>query len=242
MSQVIENTITPELQISNLASGYAGATVIRNVSLKVKHGEIFALLGKNGMGKSTLLKTIFGFLPLMQGKIEIRGVDVSGQPPHKIAKRSIAYCPQEQAIFQDLTVRENLRLGVADESGLDDSIDFAASYFPIIKSRLNQKAGTLSGGEQKMLILSRAFLSKPRLILIDEISEGLQPLMIEKVSKMLISAQETTGATIFLVEQNVGFALGLADRYAILKVGEIAETGEAKNAGTLEAVRAHLSV
>jgi len=235
-------SMMPELKISGLASGYSGAMVIHDVSLEVRPGEIFALLGKNGMGKSTLLKTIFGFLPVMQGKIELRGDDISGQPPHKIAKLSIAYCPQEQAIFQDLTVRENLRLGLSEESGLDDSIDFVATYFPIIKSRLAQKAGTLSGGEQKMLILSRAFLSKPRLILIDEISEGLQPLMIERVSKILVAARATTGASILLVEQNVGFALGIADRYAILKVGEIAEQGEVKTAGVLETVREHLSV
>lgn len=238
----MKNTMTPELNISNLASGYAGAMVIRDVSLEVRPGEIFTLLGKNGMGKSTLLKTVFGFLTPMQGKIEIRGVGVTGQPPHKIAKHSIAYCPQEQAIFQDLTVKENLRLGVSDELGLDRSIDFISTYFPIIKSRLGQKAGTLSGGEQKMLVLSRAFISKPSLILIDEISEGLQPLVIERVSDMLTSARATTGAAILLVEQNVSFALGVADRYAILKLGEIAETGDAKNSGTLEMVREHLSV
>lgn len=239
---MIRNVMTPELNISNLASGYAGAMVIRDVSLAVNPGEILALLGKNGMGKSTLLKTVFGFLTPMQGKIEIQGVDVTGLPPHKIARHSIAYCPQEQAIFQDLTVKDNLRLGMLDDFGLDKSIDFISQYFPIIKNRLEQKAGTLSGGEQKMLVLSRAFLSKPGLILIDEISEGLQPLMIERVSEMLKSARATTGAAILLVEQNVDFALGVADRYAILKLGEIAETGEAKNPQVFEMVRQHLSV
>jgi len=232
----------PELKIAGLASGYAGAVVIRDVSLDVRPGEVFALLGKNGMGKSTLLKTIFGFLPAMQGKIELRGQDITNESPHKIAKLSIAYCPQEQAIFQDLTVKENLRLGLFDEKNLDESIDFVSTYFPIIKDRLTQKAGTLSGGEQKMLILSRAFLSKPQLILIDEISEGLQPLMIERVSKILQAARETMGTSILLVEQNVGFALGIADRYAILKLGEIAEEGEVKNANVVETVREHLSV
>ena len=239
---MIRNVMTPELNISNLASGYAGAMVIRDVSLAVNPGEILALLGKNGMGKSTLLKTVFGFLTPMQGKIEIQGVDVTGLPPHKIARHSIAYCPQEQAIFQDLTVKDNLRLGMLDDFGLDKSIDFISQYFPIIKNRLEQKAGTLSGGEQKMLVLSRAFLSKPGLILIDEISEGLQPLMIERVSEMLKSARATTGAAILLVEQNADFALGVADRYAILKLGEIAETGEAKNPQVFEMVRQHLSV
>ncbi|WLA79494.1 ABC transporter ATP-binding protein [Bradyrhizobium elkanii] len=213
------------LDISDVSSGYGEAMVLRNISLGIRPGEIFALLGKNGMGKSTLLKTILGFVPARQGSIRLFGEDITTLTTHLIARKAIAYTPQEQTLFQDLTIQENLRLGLRSDHGFAEGLARVSDYFPIIGKRLNQKAGTLSGGEQKMLIVSRALLGSPRLMLIDEISEGLQPSMIRHLSEILLAERKRAGTTIFVVEQNVPFAFSMADRYAVLKIGEIADEG-----------------
>jgi ABC-type branched-subunit amino acid transport system ATPase component len=215
------------LEIADLSSGYGEAVVLRDVSLSIRPGEIFALLGKNGMGKSTLLKTVLGFLPAKRGKITLFGEDVTSLPTHLIARKAIAYTPQEQTLFQDLTVEDNLRLGLRDDRGFTEGLARVSEYFPIVGKRLSQKAGTLSGGEQKMLIVSRALLGSPRLMLIDEISEGLQPSMIQRLTEILLAERKRTGTAIFVVEQNVPFAFSIADRYAVLKIGEIADDGVA---------------
>jgi branched-chain amino acid transport system ATP-binding protein len=213
------------LDIADLSSGYGEAVVLRDVSLSIRPGEIFALLGKNGMGKSTLLKTVLGFLRAKRGRIKLFGEDVTALPTHLIARKAIAYTPQEQTLFQDLSVEDNLRLGLRDDEGFAEGLARVSEYFPIITRRLNQKAGTLSGGEQKMLIVSRALLGSPRLMLIDEISEGLQPSIIQRLTEILLEERQRTGAAIFVVEQNVSFAFSMADRYAVLKLGEIADDG-----------------
>jgi branched-chain amino acid transport system ATP-binding protein len=201
--------------------------VLRNVSLSIRPGEIFALLGKNGMGKSTLLKTVLGFLPAKRGRIKLFGEDVTALPTHLIARKAIAYTPQEQTLFQDLTVEDNLRLGLRDDRGFAEGLARVREYFPIVGKRLSQKAGTLSGGEQKMLIVSRALLGSPRFMMIDEISEGMQPSMIQRLTEILLAERKRTGTAIFIVEQNVPFAFSMADRYAVLKIGEIADDGVA---------------
>jgi ABC-type branched-subunit amino acid transport system ATPase component len=215
------------LDIADLSSGYGEAMVLRDISLSIRPGEIFALLGKNGMGKSTLLKTVLGFLRAKRGRIKLFGDDVTALPTHLIARKAIAYTPQEQTLFQDLTVEDNLRLGLRDDRGFAEGLARVSEYFPIVGKRLSQKAGTLSGGEQKMLIVCRALLGSPRLILIDEISEGLQPSMIQRLTEILLTERERTGTAIFVVEQNVPFAFSMADRYAVLKIGEIADDGRA---------------
>ena len=161
------------------------------------------------------------------GRIKLFGEDVTSLPTHLIARKAIAYTPQEQTLFQDLTVEDNLRLGLRDDRGFAEGLARVSEYFPIVGKRLSQKAGTLSGGEQKMLIVSRALLGSPRLMLIDEISEGLQPSMIQRLTEILLAERKRTGTAIFVVEQNVPFALSMADRYAVLKIGEIADDGVA---------------
>jgi branched-chain amino acid transport system ATP-binding protein len=215
------------LDIAELSSGYGEAMVLRNVSLSIRPGEIFALLGKNGMGKSTLLKTVLGFLPAKRGRIKLFGEDVTALPTHLIARKAIAYTPQEQTLFQDLTVEDNLRLSLRDDRGFAEGLARVREYFPIVGKRLSQKAGTLSGGEQKMLIVSRALLGSPRFMMIDEISEGMQPSMIQRLTEILLAERKRTGTAIFIVEQNVPFAFSMADRYAVLKIGEIADDGVA---------------
>lgn len=218
------------LAIEGLSCGYGQATVIRELSLAIQAGEALALLGKNGMGKTTLLKGVLGFLPPMTGRVRFEDEVLPSGVPHQLAKRGIAYSPQEKAVFQDLTVDENLRVAVRDRRKLRRGLERIRQYFPFIPQRLKQKAGTLSGGEQKMLILSRALMTEPKLMLIDEITEGLQPSVIERIAGVLQAERRASGIAMLLVEQNVAFALKTADRYAILERGELGEQGRTDEA------------
>ena len=232
----------PILETLGLSSGYGAAMVVHGVSLALQPGEILAVLGKNGMGKSTLLKTIMGFLPAGEGTIHLDGRDVTAAPPHRMAQGGIAYAPQEYTIFQDLTVEENLRLGVASDRVFRDRIGLLEDLFPRMKERLRQRAGTLSGGEQKMLLMSRAARARPRVMLIDEVSEGLQPTMIRRMSEILQRVRREEGTAVLLVEQHLAFALSVADRYAVLKLGEIVEEGQAGDPSAAHKLAEHLKV
>ena len=214
------------LEVSGLNSGYGEALVVRDVALDVQPGEIFGLLGKNGMGKSTLLKTLMGFLPIQRGTIRLFGEDITGLPPHRVARKAIGYTPQEQALFQDLTVEENLRLALRDDKLFAPGLERVGAFFAFLPTRLKQRAGTLSGGEQKMLLVARALMSRPKLMLIDEITEGLQPSVIELLAGVLRAERDESKVSILLIEQNVKFAMSVADRYAVLKLGEIADRGD----------------
>ncbi|MCB8839788.1 ABC transporter ATP-binding protein [Aurantimonas sp. VKM B-3413] len=230
------------LAVEGLTSGYDAAPVVRNVSFSIAAGEILVILGKNGMGKSTLLKTIMGFVRASSGKVRLAGADITNSAPHLIARRAVAYTPQEYAIFQDLTVEENLRLGVESDELLRQRLDDVEAAFPRIAQRLRQRAGTLSGGEQKMLLLSRGLIARPKIMLIDEISEGLQPTMVAKMAEVLQATKDKSGVAILLVEQNLPFALSVADRYAILKIGEIVERGDVAHADTAATLEEHLRI
>jgi ABC-type branched-subunit amino acid transport system ATPase component len=222
MSEEVE----PEaLDLRNVVSGYGAVSVVRDVTLTVRPGEIVALLGKNGMGKSTLLKTILGLVPLRGGVIRVGGVDRAGLSPAALIARGVSYAPQDQPLFPDLTIRDNLRLAVKADARLGPALDHAFASFPFLKDRLKQRAGTLSGGEQKMLILARALMLRPRLLLVDEISEGLQPSVVDRIARALRDERERDGTAMLIVEQNLDFALRVADRWAVLKTGEIDDAG-----------------
>ncbi len=230
------------IAVEGLQGGYGESPVLRGVSLDVRPGEIFAILGKNGMGKTTLLKTIMGLLPARGGRTRLLGEDVTRWPPYRITRLGVSYVPQEKSIFQDLSVEENLRLALREPAAFGDRLDTVARWFPVLKARQRQRAGTLSGGEQKMLLIGRALLTRPRLVLVDEITEGLQPAMITRLQEVLAEERRAHGLTIVLVEQNVGFALALADRYAVLKVGTVVDSGRAGDAGARENVERHLVI
>ncbi|MAY27709.1 MAG: ABC transporter ATP-binding protein [Aurantimonas sp.] len=230
------------LAVENVSSGYGAATVVRDVSFGIAPGEILVILGKNGMGKSTLLKTIMGYVRASRGTIRLGGEEITNRPPHLIARQSVAYTPQEFAIFQDLTVEENLRLGVESDRLLAERMGDVEAAFPVIARRFRQRAGTLSGGEQKMLLLSRGLVARPKIMLIDEISEGLQPSMVTKMAEVLRQTKEKNGVAVLLVEQNLPFALSVADRYAILKIGEIVEQGDAAHADIAATLEQHLRI
>lgn len=230
------------LQLEGLSCGYGQATVIRDLSLAIAPGEALALLGKNGMGKTTLLKGILGFLPHMAGAVRFGGEPLPAGVPHLLAARGIAYAPQEKAVFQDLSVEDNLKVAVPDKARLQRGLERIGGYFPFIPQRLKQKAGTLSGGEQKMLILGRALMAEPKLMLVDEITEGLQPSVIERIAGVLQAERRARGIAMLVVEQNVAFALKTAERYAILDRGELREQGRADAPGALRTILGRLGV
>ena len=234
--------MTAALELAGVSSGYGEALVLRDLDLAIQPGEVFVLLGKNGMGKSTLLKTIMGFLPTRSGKITVAGEPTTGLAPHRVARRSVAYAPQEHALFQDLTVLDNLRLVLPDAKQVDALLERIATWFPVLRHRLRQRAGTLSGGEQKMLLLARALLPQQRLMLVDEISEGLQPSMVEAVTDMLKAECRRRQVSILLVEQNVPFACSVASRFAVLKRGEIVARGNVADTDARAVIETHLSV
>lgn len=229
------------LDLDAVSSGYGAVSIVKGVSLAVGAGEIVALLGKNGMGKTTLLKTILGMVALRGGRITIAGQGLSGLSPAKLVALGVGYAPQEQPLFQDLSIRDNLRLAVPSDRHLPEALERLFGHFPFLKDRLAQRAGTLSGGEQKMLILGRALMLRPRLLLIDEISEGVQPSMVERLRAVLL-AERASGLSMLVVEQHVAFALGLADRYAVLKLGEVVDSGSAKAPDAQARVIDHLAV
>jgi ABC-type branched-subunit amino acid transport system ATPase component len=234
--------MTAALQLAGVSSGYGEALVLRSLDLIVQPGETFALLGKNGVGKSTLLKTIMGYLPARSGSIHVAGAETTGLATHRIARRSVAYTPQEKALFQDLTLADNLRLVMSDAKDVQVGLDRIAAWFPVLRNRLHQRAGTLSGGEQKMLLMARAILPEAKLMLIDEISEGLQPTMVAALVEVLKAEHHRRSVAMLLVEQNVPFAFSLADRFAVLKRGEIVARGSVSDQNARAVVEEHLRV
>ena len=230
------------LDVNGLTAGYGGAMVLHGLGFSVQPGEIVALLGKNGMGKSTRLKTIMGLVAAHDGTVALFGETVSRLPAYQVARHPLAYAPQEKALFQDLSVEQNLRLGLRDAGSFARRFARIADVFPVLAKRLKQRAGTLSGGEQKMLLVARALLGTPRLILIDEISEGLQPSVIERLAAVLKAERDQSGTAMLIVEQNVGFALSMADRYLLLKRGEIVGQGQVDSPQVVDQVAAQLGV
>nr|WP_315846882.1 ABC transporter ATP-binding protein [uncultured Achromobacter sp.] len=232
----------PALRLDGVSSGYKGSVVLNDVSLSVERGACVALLGKNGMGKTTLLKTIMGYLPKLRGQVSVGGVDATRLRPHEVARCGVAYAAQEQPLFPDLSIRDNLRLGLPSEKLFDERFADITELFPVFATRLRQHAGTLSGGEQKMLLVARGLMQRPELLLLDEITEGLQPSVIERLGRALNWERERRGTTLFIVEQNVAFALDVADRYLVLKQGAIVDQGDAGAPQAIGNIIDHLKV
>ena len=216
------------LELKELSVSYGSIRAVRGASLTVKDGEIVALIGANGAGKSTLLLTICGSPPASQGKVLFEGQDITGKPTHVIMQCGLALAPEGRRIFPGLTVQENLQMGgfFADQARLETDLERVFGLFPRLKERRSQRAGTLSGGEQQMLAIGRALMGRPSLLLLDEPSLGLAPIIIAQIFQILKEIREE-GVTIFLVEQNAHRALQLADRGYVLENGRIvlADTG-----------------
>ena len=227
------------LTINDINVFYGAIHAIKGVSLEVNEGEIVTLIGANGAGKSTILRTISGLLKPKSGSIQFEGQDIAGMPAHEIVKTGISQVPEGRRIFAEMSVLENLELGAftrKDKDGIKADMELVFNRFPRLKERIGQLAGTLSGGEQQMLAMGRALMSRPRLLLLDEPSMGLAPLLIKEIFAIIQDINKT-GTTVLLVEQNANMALSIAHRAYVLETGRITLSGAAKELAASDEVR-----
>jgi branched-chain amino acid transport system ATP-binding protein len=231
---------TPLLSLQGVTACYGNIVALRDVDLTVPKGEIVTLIGANGAGKTTLMMTIFGNPRARQGRIMFDGQDITELQTHKIARLGIAQSPEGRRIFARMTVAENLRLGAefAGNADFDTELEHVAAIFPRLKERLAQRGGTLSGGEQQMLAIARALMSRPKLLLLDEPSLGLAPLIVKQIFAVIADLNAREGLTVFLVEQNAYHALKLAHRAYVMKNGAIALSGTGRELLASPEVRA----
>ncbi|CUH93567.1 ABC transporter ATP-binding protein [Herbinix luporum] len=218
------------LEVKNLQVYYGVIQAIKKVSFKVEEGEIIALIGANGAGKTTILHTVSGLISAKQGEVLYNGVDLQKIPAHKIVSLGLAHVPEGRRVFAQLSVYENLLLGAytrSDKGEIEETLEQVFKRFPRLKERKSQMAGTLSGGEQQMLAMGRALMSKPKIILLDEPSMGLSPILVEEVFDIIKSINKS-GTTVLLVEQNAKKALSIAHRAYVLETGNIVLEGDAK--------------
>jgi branched-chain amino acid transport system ATP-binding protein len=221
----------PLLSVRGVKTFYGNIIALKGVDIDVNQGEIVALIGSNGAGKSTLMMTIFGNPRAREGTITYAGRDITRLPTHEIARMAIAQAPEGRRIFPRMTIFENLQMGaaVAGEAHFEQDLERVTTIFPRLKERLHQRGGTLSGGEQQMLAIARALMSRPRLLLLDEPSLGLAPLVVKQIFSVIRELNERDGMTVFLVEQNAYHALKLAHRGYVMVTGTITMSGTGKD-------------
>ena len=218
------------LQVENLVVKYGNIAAVKGISLDVAEGEIISVVGANGAGKSTTVNTIAGIVKMTSGKIIYNGIDISKTTPQERVKQGIILAPEGRQMFNEMSVKENLLMGadLQDSASANQMFDTIFDLFPILKSRLKQPAGTLSGGEQQMLCIGRAMMSKPKLLMLDEPSLGLAPLIVKEIFELIKRIREM-GCTILLIEQNVRMALGVSDRAYVMQTGEVVISGNSKD-------------
>ena len=219
------------LKLEGINAGYGRAQVLRDLSLEVRPGEIFCLMGRNGAGKTTTMQSIMGLVPLMSGRITLDGEDIGRLPPHEVPRRGVGYIPQGRRLFAGLTVAQNLEVGLMTRGSGPEVREDVLDLFPRLRERLTQKAQTLSGGEQQMLATARALCLRPKALLLDEPTEGLQPSMIEAIRQVIVKMRDN-GVAILLVEQRIDAVLSVADRVGFIENGR---NGEVLSADVLRA-------
>lgn len=229
----------PMLKIDNIDVYYGAIHALKGISLEVNEGEIVTLIGANGAGKSTTLRTISGLLKPKTGSITFLGQSIACVRAHEIVKKGISQVPEGRRVFAEMTVMENLDLGAfvrKDKAGIQQDLKHVFELFPRLEERKNQSAGTLSGGEQQMLAMGRALMSRPKLLLLDEPSMGLAPLLIKEIFNIIVDINKS-GTTVLLVEQNANMALSIANRAYVLETGRITLSGKAQDLAASEDVR-----
>jgi branched-chain amino acid transport system ATP-binding protein len=221
----------PLLSLKNVVVNYGGIRALKGISLEVHKGEIITLIGSNGAGKTTTLRAISGMLKLASGSVELNGENIAGVKPHLLVPKGLSHCPEGRGIFANLTVLENLEMGAyarTDKHNFAEDLEKVFKLFPRVKERLKQVAGTLSGGEQQMVAISRALMARPTALLLDEPSLGLAPQIVDTIFQ-IIQEVNNAGVTVLLVEQNAFLALKIAHRGYVIETGEIVLTGTGKD-------------
>jgi branched-chain amino acid transport system ATP-binding protein len=216
------------LSVSNVTTGYGATVVNRDVSLTLGENEVITILGPNGAGKSTLLRTIVGLVKPRAGSVTFDGENVTGRTPDIMAKRGVVLVPEGRRIFADMSVEENLRLGAyarRDTAAIEADVKTMESFFPILATKRQQRGGSLSGGQQQMLAIARGLMARPRVLLLDEPSLGLSPLLVKEIQAIILDIGRSFGASVLLVEQNAGLALSVATRGYLMQNGRIVTSG-----------------
>ena len=229
------------LEIKNLSSYYGESRIIPSLSMSVPKGEIVCLVGRNGVGKSTTLKSIMGMVKTPEGSILLDGTEIIGKKTYERAALGIGYVPQGREIFPQLTVAENLELGLQVNGGKGEIGEEIFELFPIIKTFMNRKGGNLSGGQQQQLAIARALVSHPKLLILDEPTEGIQPSIIEDIASAIERVNKELGITILIVEQYLDFVLSVSNRYYVMDKGEITLSGFTKDADS-QAIQAKMAI
>lgn len=230
------------LELKDIRVNYGKSKIINGISLEIKRGEKLAVMGRNGVGKTTLLKSMMGVLPLEEGSITLLENDISSAMPHQRSRAGIAYVPQGREIIPDLTVEENLDLGgYAHTRDLATQKEIVLEYFPALKVHLKRKGGVLSGGQQQQLAIARALMSEPKILLLDEPTEGIQPNIVAEIATILERIRKEMNLTLVIVEQNIKFAKKIADNYIILQKGQIVSQGKIDNLDD-ETIKKYLAV
>ncbi len=231
------------LEVEGVTAGYGSITVLRDVSLRVADGEILGVLGRNGMGKSTLIRCISGLIPASAGALRFADRDITRLPPHQRARLGITTIVQGRGIFPRMSVRENLEMGrIAGGTAKRSRLDEVLGYFPRLKERLGQLAGTMSGGEQQMLAIGRGLMTDPKLMLLDEPSDGIMPALVAQIAETLVAINRAEGMTIVIVEQNVPMVFRMTRHCIILEKGTVVAEGSREELEASEAMHEYLAV